>query len=132
MRIVDGSCSKVAAIGTVVLSRDLVLQSVLFVPSLYNNLLYMSKLPKDLDCVTKFSTKNYVFQDSGSGKTIGNDEHCAGLYLLTDEDSPKGEVCIKVCAVQSISLLVSLSLCLFNKDGADVALSSRPPKFYES
>ena len=54
VRITDGSISKVAGIGTIVLSNKLSLKTVLFVPNLTCNLLYVSKLAKDLKCVTNF------------------------------------------------------------------------------
>ncbi|GMP21651.1 hypothetical protein CsSME_00052836 [Camellia sinensis var. sinensis] len=47
VRIADGSLSKVAGIGSVVLSRNLILNSVLLVPDLDCNLLSISKLTKE-------------------------------------------------------------------------------------
>ena len=55
VRIVDGSLSKVAGIGSIVLSTSFTLHVVLFVPNLDCNLLFISKLTIDMDCVAKFS-----------------------------------------------------------------------------
>lgn len=55
VRIGDGSLSKVAGIGSVVLSTSFTLHAVLFVPNLDCNLLSISKLTIDMDCVAKFS-----------------------------------------------------------------------------
>ena len=58
VRIVDGSLSKVAGIGSVAITDDLILKSILFVPNLTCNLLSISKLTKDLNCVTNFFLKS--------------------------------------------------------------------------
>ena len=54
MRIVDGSLSKVAWIGSVRLSPEIILKSVLHVPKLDCNLMSISKFTRDHHCVTKF------------------------------------------------------------------------------
>ena len=54
VRIADGTSSRVAGIGSAVISMDITLNSVLFVPKLDCNLLSISKLTNDLNCVTKF------------------------------------------------------------------------------
>ena len=61
VRIADGSLSKVAGTGSVVLSRDLTLNSVLFVPNLDCNLLSISKLTKENGCITNFSSTHCEF-----------------------------------------------------------------------
>ena len=57
VRIADGSLSKVAGIGSVTITNDLTLKSVLLVPNLTCNLLSISKLTKDLNCITIFFLK---------------------------------------------------------------------------
>ncbi|RVW38886.1 Retrovirus-related Pol polyprotein from transposon TNT 1-94 [Vitis vinifera] len=89
VRIVDGSLSKVAGTGSVVLSRDLTLNSVLLVPNLDCNLLSISKLTKEKRCITNFSSTHCEFQDLDSGKTIGNVEKCSGLYILKERHDPQ-------------------------------------------
>ena len=88
VRIADGSLSKVAGTGSVVLSRDLTLNSVLLVPNLDCNLLSISKLTKEKRCITNFSSTHCEFQDLDSGKTIGNAEECSGLYILKEHHDP--------------------------------------------
>ena len=61
VRIADGSLSKVAGTGSVVLSRDLTLNSVLLVPNLDCNLLSISKLTKEKRCITNFSSTHCEF-----------------------------------------------------------------------
>ena len=93
VRIADGTCSQVIGKGTVHISQDLILHSVLFVPKLDCNLLSVSKLNHDLNCMTKFLEKSCVFQDLASGKTIGSAELCAGLYILKSVNYPRRQVC---------------------------------------
>ena len=54
VRIADGSLSKVAGIGTIQLTEDLILSPVLHVPNLDCNMISISKVTHDLNCVTKF------------------------------------------------------------------------------
>ncbi|RVW91952.1 Retrovirus-related Pol polyprotein from transposon RE1 [Vitis vinifera] len=82
VHIADGSKSKIAGTGSIKLTKDLYLDSVLHVPNLDCNLLSISKLARDLQCVTKFYPNSCVFQDLKSGKMIGSAELCSGLYLL--------------------------------------------------
>lgn len=79
IRIANGSHSKVAGTGTIYLSRNLILHSVLFVPDLDCNLISVSRINRDLHCETKFFSTSCVFQELGSEKMIGNAELCAGL-----------------------------------------------------
>ncbi|WJZ96545.1 hypothetical protein VitviT2T_015220 [Vitis vinifera] len=89
VRIADGSLSKVVGTGSVVLSRDLTLNSVLLVPNLDCNLLSISKLTKEKRRITNFSSTHCEFQDLDSGKTIGNAEECSGLYILKERHDPQ-------------------------------------------
>ena len=61
VQIADGSLSEVIGRGSVVISRDNVLKHVLYVPKLNCNLLFISKLMKDLKC-TKFHSSLCEFQ----------------------------------------------------------------------
>ena len=83
VHIANGSKSKIVGTGSIKLTKDLYLDSVLHVPNLDCNLLSISKLARDLQCVTKFYPNSCVFQDLKSGKMIGSVELCSGLYLLS-------------------------------------------------
>ena len=85
----DGSNSKVAGTGSIQLTSELLLTSVLHVPDLDCNLLSISKLTKDLNCVTKFYSNMCVFQDLDSGRTIGSADLCSGLYLFKNDQDPR-------------------------------------------
>ena len=61
VHITDGSKSKIVGTGSIKLTKDLYLDSVLHVPNLDCNLLSISKLARDLQCVTKFYPNSCVF-----------------------------------------------------------------------
>ena len=54
VRIADGTMSKVVGIGSIVITEDLALKSVLLIPNLTDNLLSISKITHDLNCVPNF------------------------------------------------------------------------------
>ena len=87
VRIAYGSLSKVAGIGTIQLTKDLILSHALHVPNLDCNLFSISKFTHDLNCATKFYPNLCEFQVMDSGKVIGNVELCGGLYLLKESTS---------------------------------------------
>ncbi|RVW89138.1 Retrovirus-related Pol polyprotein from transposon RE1 [Vitis vinifera] len=82
VHIADGSKSKIAGTGSIKLTKDLYLDSVLHVPNLDCNLLSISKLAV-ISNVLLNSIQTCVFQDLKSGKMIGSAELCSGLYLLS-------------------------------------------------
>ena len=67
VKIMDGSLSKVAGTGFVIISKTLTLHSILLVPNLDCNLLSISKLTLELNYVTKFFCDWCEFQDLGLG-----------------------------------------------------------------
>ncbi|RVX04964.1 Retrovirus-related Pol polyprotein from transposon TNT 1-94 [Vitis vinifera] len=112
VRIADGSLSKVAGTGSVVLSRDLTLNSVLLVPNLDCNLLSISKLTKEKRCITNFSSTHCEFQDLDSRKTIGNAEECSGLYILKERHDPQEQPQMTVGEFLAQEGIVHLSSCV--------------------
>ncbi|RVW77068.1 Retrovirus-related Pol polyprotein from transposon RE1 [Vitis vinifera] len=126
VHIADGSKSKIAGTGSIKLTKDLYLDSVLHVPNLDCNLLSISKLARDLQCVTKFYPNSCVFQDLKSGKMIGSAELCSGLYLLSCGQF-SNQVSQASC-VQSQSMLESfnsVSNSKVNKDSEIIMLHYR-------
>jgi len=87
VRIANGSSSQVKGISLSRLLRDMILNSILYVPNLDCNLLSISKLTRDLNCVAKFFPHLCIFQDLDTGKKIGSAKMCSGLYLLKSEIS---------------------------------------------
>jgi len=72
VQIVDGTHSKVMGKESIIISQNITLESVLYVPKLDCNLRSISKITRDLKCVTKFFLDLCEFQIL----------ECARLYLL--------------------------------------------------
>ena len=85
VKIADGSLSSVAGKGSISVSKTMILKSVLHVPNLPCNLLSVSKLTKDLNCMANFSPSNCEFQDLCTGKKIGSAKEVDGLYYFEEE-----------------------------------------------
>ncbi|EOY17116.1 Cysteine-rich RLK (RECEPTOR-like protein kinase) 8 [Theobroma cacao] len=83
IRVADGALSSVAGKGSANLA-NMTLKSVLHVPNLKCNLVSISKLTNDLNCVAKFYPSFGEFQDLLSGRTISNAKMRDGLYYLED------------------------------------------------
>lgn len=80
--LADGSVAMVSGLGSVWLSPHLILLNDLFVRNLSYNLLSISKLTLDSNCVANFSPHLCVFQDWNSGKMIGRAKEFSGLYYF--------------------------------------------------
>ena len=76
--------SSVVSKGIVSISPNRTLHSVLHVPNLSCNLVSISKLTRDLQCVVKFFPSYCEFQDLHLGRMIGSAKECDGLYHLED------------------------------------------------
>lgn len=88
VRIVDGSLSKVG-VGSIVITDNIILHSVLLVSKLTCNLLSISKLIKDLNCITIFFPNHCKFQNLEPRRIIGNVKECVRLYLLKGPNNPR-------------------------------------------
>lgn len=96
VRVADGSLSVVAGTGTIKISSNITLKAVLHVPNLSCNLLSISKITKDLDCVINFSASTCVFQDRTSGRRIGSAKEVDGLYHFEDDFFVRSQVQVAV------------------------------------
>ena len=56
VKIVDGSLSIVVGKGSIKISENITLTSVLYIPNISCNLMSISKLTKDFSCIAKFSS----------------------------------------------------------------------------
>jgi len=108
VRIADGMQPQVPGIGAVKLAKNFTLHSMLFVPSLDCNMLSISELTQDYNCIIKFFKNLSEFQDLDSTKMIGSARKCLGLYLLTSNDSPSGQA----LAIGKLDLLSSFNASL--------------------
>ena len=82
IKITDRTLTPVAGIGSIKLSLTLTIHFAFHVPNLSCNLLSISKLTKDCNCVAKFFHTSCEFQDLLSGKTIGSAKENNGIYLF--------------------------------------------------
>ena len=78
--IADGTMALVMGQGNVFVS-GLQFKSVLYIPNLKCNLLSVSKLTKDIDCIVIFFPSRCIFQDQVSGKMIDSAEEKDGTLL---------------------------------------------------
>ncbi|URE35300.1 hypothetical protein MUK42_37741, partial [Musa troglodytarum] len=83
--VVDRSLSSIEGKSTIAISNSFILNSILYVPNLFCNLLSISKLTKDLNCVTKLFPFYYKFQDLYSRKMIDSAKESVGLYYLEED-----------------------------------------------
>lgn len=92
VKIADGSFTVVAGMGTIELSPRIMLKGILHVLNLSCNLLSISKITKDLQCVVNFTPSLCVFQKQHLGKKISNTRELYGLYYFENESSVSGHV----------------------------------------
>ena len=100
IKIADGSYSWVVGKGSVILPNSFRLLSVLHVPKLTCNLLSISKVTKNLNCVTKFFPNHCEFQEMETGKMIGCAWEHEGLYIFGNK-AAKGQTHKASCNVLS-------------------------------
>ena len=82
VRIADGSTVHIQSKGDVCLSSHITLSSVLHVPNFTYNLMSISRLVKDLNCVVIFSPSGCLLQDSISKKILGRGYERDGTTLV--------------------------------------------------
>ena len=78
----NGSTSPTVGEGTVILSQNLTLDSVLVVPSLKHNLLSVSQITSALNCLVIFWPLFCIFQDIVTRRTLGFGVKRGKLYYL--------------------------------------------------
>ncbi|KAJ9550707.1 hypothetical protein OSB04_014752 [Centaurea solstitialis] len=81
VRVADGSLAPVAGKGSVSISDQITLRSVLHVPKLRFNLLSVYQLIRSLPCMAHITPTSFVFQDL-SGKMIGTAMEHDRLYYM--------------------------------------------------
>lgn len=81
MLLADGNTSVVMGEGDIS-TGGLKLKTFLYVPNLKCNLLSVSKLTQDMDCIITFLPSHCIFQDRSSGKMIGSAKENDGLYCF--------------------------------------------------
>ena len=100
--IADGSLSSITGQGSFHLSDKIVLQSILHVPKLSCNLLFVSRLSKDSNFRVVFCVSLCEFQDLNSGMMIGNARLIDNLYYFDDNRFENKQVEGFIGSVRSI------------------------------
>ena len=98
--LANGSQTIAKGIGLACPLPSLPLTSVLYVPSFPFNLIYISKLTRDLHCVLTFSHNSVTLQNQSTGKTISIGHESQGLFYLS---SP---LCSTACTSMEARLLL--------------------------
>lgn len=112
IKIADGSLSAIAGIGSIKISPSLTISNVLHVPNLSCNLLSISKLTCDHNCVAKFSHSHCEFQQVGSGRTIGSAREDGRLYFL--EDGANSRNLVQNTCFESVSVSIDREIMLWH------------------
>ena len=102
----NGKIALVTHIGTVRISKSLILNNVLCVPSFTFNLISVSQLAKSILCCLIFFGNLYFIQDLAIWSTIGLGKEINGLYLLKNGDSTSTSSCFSILF---LFLLIKLS-----------------------
>lgn len=94
----NGQTVNATAIGSVRLSKDILLKNVLFLPSFHFNLVSVRKLMIDINCRVVFMTDTCFIQDQVSWKTLGEGKVRKGLYCFHQKpnhnnDCPRNTTC---------------------------------------
>lgn len=81
--IADGTTYNIAGAGAVQPISSSTLSSVLYLPSLVFNLIYVSRITRDLNCCISFYTDHCLFQDLMSrNRLFVNDMYPAGFIFM--------------------------------------------------
>jgi len=87
--------------GSIKLDENLALSNVLYVPGLTCNLIFVSQIVNEIDCVVVFSKHVCALQDRTSKTLIGAGERQDGLYYFRKKPGIKVH---KVTGVDSLNL----------------------------
>ncbi|GMI84995.1 hypothetical protein HRI_002168800 [Hibiscus trionum] len=78
----NGKSVPITHVGSCVLSSNILLSNVLFVPQFSQNLLSISKLTRDLHCFVTFYPDFCLIQDLSTGRMKGIGKQSRGLYFF--------------------------------------------------
>jgi transposase InsO family protein len=82
VQIADGTFCSIAGIGNITCTPNIQLFSVLHVSNFTNNLMSVSQLVDDLNCIVSLSPSNVVVHELKMGKVIGIGKRNEDLYKL--------------------------------------------------
>ena len=82
VRIVDGTLAQIKGIGRVKVTPSITLFTVIYVPKLSCNLLFVSQLTRYMNWEVIIGARSCEFQDLSLGKMIDKADFMDGLYRL--------------------------------------------------
>jgi hypothetical protein len=85
----DGSHIKTLSVGNAQVNQHLCIKNVLHIPSFQVNLLSISKLTRDLNCIITFHSNFCILQDLNTMKMIGPGKEHNDLYYLFEHTTIK-------------------------------------------
>lgn len=85
IKLPNGSKVPITQVGDVKLSNGLILRDILVVPEFKYNLLSVSKMCKDDDCIVVFHDEICLIQDYATRKLRGIGEYRGGLYYFVNK-----------------------------------------------
>jgi hypothetical protein len=88
IKLVDGSTQHIMGSRIVVCGPNISLSFVLHVPSFPINILSISGITNELNCVSLFFPSGCLFQELGTGRRLGTGRMHDGLYYLDKDISP--------------------------------------------
>jgi hypothetical protein len=88
VKLADGSTQYIKGSGTVRCGKNMSLSLVLHVPAFPINLLSISCVTNELNCIAIFFPSWCLFQELGTGKRLGTESLREGLYYLDKDTSP--------------------------------------------
>jgi hypothetical protein len=105
VKLADGSTRAVTGTGVVVCGSNMSLSSVLHVPSFPINLLSISCITKELNCVAIFYPKWCLFLEIGTRRELGRGSMHDGLYYLDNDISPMVAAALSYSPLGEVLLL---------------------------
>ncbi|GAB2267038.1 hypothetical protein Dimus_037931 [Dionaea muscipula] len=85
----NGASLQISNIGTSRLSPHLILNNVLHVPGILKNLLSISQLTRDHDCIVVFTVSGFIVKDRKTGHILLQGPHRDGLYCYDPPSRPR-------------------------------------------
>lgn len=108
--VANGSTCKIVGSETIKASSSITLSSVLNLPKLAFNLIYVSKLTRGLNCYVMFFLNHCMFHDLATHKVISKGHLFDNVYIL-DEYEPRFVACLCLYLKHIVDYDILLYLC---------------------
>ena len=119
----NGNTTSITAIGNIRLEHDLVLSDTLVVPEFKFNLLSVSKLTRDNNCMAVFNPQMCLIQDYATKTLKAAGKEAGGLYHLIEE--PVTKLDTEATAICNTVLNNALNNCVAMPESVVLAANSQ-------